>query len=89
MWFITNKFLKYNFLAYGLLVARYYSMPREERESYMMNPMCETFPRIAGCDYHRYGSGGAQEVKNAICVLGLNMINDKVSETCTYILAEN
>ena len=26
----------------------------------------------------RYGPGGGQETKNALCVLGLNMINDKI-----------
>merc|ERR1719507_1699629 len=40
--------------------------------------MCSTFPRIASCDYWRWGSGGRQENINAICVLALNMINDKV-----------
>jgi hypothetical protein len=98
-WFVTNKFLRYRFLTYGPEVVAYYSVPQEEREG--PNPMCETFPRIAGakggnalsssfvcrrnllfalkaCDYVRYGSGGGQEHKNAICILGLNMINDKV-----------
>lgn len=78
LWFITNKFLKYQFLSYGPLVIRYYQMPPEERLMYMVNPMCEAFPRIAACDYIRYGAGGGQERKNAICILGLNMINDKV-----------
>eukprot|EP00095_Tigriopus_kingsejongensis_P003608 maker-scaffold49_size462716-snap-gene-0.5 protein:Tk03608 transcript:maker-scaffold49_size462716-snap-gene-0.5-mRNA-1 annotation:"innexin inx2" len=78
VWFITNKFLKYQFLTYGPLVVQYYQMPPEERQLYMVNPMCEAFPRIAACDYIRYGSGGGQETKNAICILGLNMINDKV-----------
>ena len=32
----------------------------------------------ASCDYWRWGSGGRQENINAICVLALNMINDKV-----------
>ena len=31
------------------------------------------------CNYQRYGRGGGQETKNALCVLSLNMINDKVS----------
>ena len=26
----------------------------------------------------RYGPGGGLETKNALCVLGLNMINDKI-----------
>jgi len=42
------------------------------------NPMCHTFPRVATCNYWRYGSGGYQENLNAICILGLNQINDKI-----------
>ena len=38
---------------------------------------CKCF-RIASCDWYRFGTGGKQETINAICVLGLNMINDKV-----------
>ena len=75
-WFVTHKFLKYQFLDYGPAVLRYYSVPQEERESYDVNPMCEAFPRIATCNYYRYGGGGGQETLNAMCILGLNMIND-------------
>ena len=32
----------------------------------------------ANCDYWRWGSGGRQESINAICILALNIINDKV-----------
>jgi hypothetical protein len=57
----------------------YYNQPSEERSlTYGLNPMCETFPRIAACNYVRYGGGGMQENRSAICILGLNMINDKV-----------
>jgi hypothetical protein len=42
------------------------------------NPMCYTFPRITSCDYYRYGSGGNQERINALCILSLNIVNDKV-----------
>lgn len=45
---------------------------------FQLNPMCDTFPRIATCDYYRWGSAGGQENISAICVLALNMINDKV-----------
>ena len=75
--FLTNKFLNHRFLLYGLKVWRYYSLPEEEHR-FEINPMCDTFPRIATCDYYRWGPGGRQENVNAICVLALNMINDKV-----------
>ena len=32
----------------------------------------------ASCNYWRWGSAGRQENINAICILALNMINDKV-----------
>ena len=35
----------------------------------------------ASCDYWRWGSGGRQESINAICILALNIINDKVSSS--------
>ena len=34
---------------------------------------------LAFCDYWRFGTGGHQENVNAICILALNIINDKVS----------
>ena len=33
----------------------------------------------ASCDYWRFGAGGRQENINAICILNLNIINDKVN----------
>ena len=79
-WFITNRFLKYQFLHYGPSVIFYYNMVPEERALvHASNPMCEAFPRIAACEYVRYGSGGREDTRSAICILGLNMINDKVS----------
>ena len=64
----------------------YYRLPYEEQKlSVLANPMCEAFPRIAACDYHRFGSGGLQEKVNAICILSLNVINDKVSSITVFI----
>ena len=43
---------------------------------------------MAVCNYQRYGRGGGQETKGALCILSLNMINDKVSltiNTCIII----
>ena len=33
---------------------------------------------LASCNYWRWGSGGSQQNINSLCVLALNMINDKV-----------
>ena len=34
----------------------------------------------AACSYWRWGGSGRQENINAICILGLNIVNDKVSK---------
>ena len=38
----------------------------------------------ASCNYWRWGAGGQQENINAVCVLALNMINDKVDKFKLY-----
>jgi len=75
--YFTHRFLEYRFLFYGFRVWTYYSIPHEEMQT-RQNPMCYVFPRIVSCDYHRFGTGGKQENLNAICILALNIINDKV-----------
>ena len=74
-WFLDNQFMEY-----GIKVWQFYNIPHEERDMYNKpNPMCNAFPRVASCKYVRYGTGGDQEDRSAICILGLNMINDKVN----------
>ena len=59
------------------LFFRYYMKVPEERLN-MIDPVCELFPKMAACHYYRYGMGGIEDDRHSICVLGLNMINDKV-----------
>ena len=40
--------------------------------------MCQTFPRVSTCNYYHYGKGGDEQKVNALCIMGLNQINDKV-----------
>ena len=72
----NRKCLNFHFV---FSYSRYYSLQPEERKMQGLNdPMCEIFPKIAACRYHRYGMGGQEDDRHAICILGLNMINDKV-----------
>ena len=60
-------------------IFRYYTIEPEERTRLELNdPMCEVFPKMAACRYQRYGMGGREDNRHAICILGLNMVNDKV-----------
>ena len=36
------------------------------------------FPKLAKCDYHKYGPSGSIEIKDALCLLSLNIINEKI-----------
>jgi len=77
--YLTHKFLLNQYLEYGVQVYKYYSVIPEERvRQSMTDPSCELFPKMAACHYHRYGMGGREDDRHAICILGLNMINDKV-----------
>ena len=40
--------------------------------------MCELFPKQVACYYSRYGMGGGHDSRHAMCILGHNMVNDKV-----------
>ena len=58
---------------------RYFSLPPEEREKTgTIDPMCELFPKQVSCYYSRYGMGGGLDSRHAMCVLGHNIMNDKV-----------
>ena len=43
----------------------------------------------ASCTYWRWGSGGSQENINAICILALNIINDKVQSNYVHYIYVN
>lgn len=75
----THIFLHHQYFDYGINIYKYYRLPVEERIlNSTVNPMCEVFPKVATCSYVRYARlGGGQESKNAICILNMNMINDK------------
>ncbi|XP_040576862.1 innexin inx2-like [Lepeophtheirus salmonis] len=75
---LTNVFLNYRYKYYGFRVIYYYLLPPEEQKKFAVNPMCYTFPRISSCDYYRFGTGGENSKINVLCVLSLNVINDKV-----------
>ena len=44
----------------------------------ILNPMCEVFPRVASCTYWKFGGGGRQTGLDALCILALNIVIDKI-----------
>ncbi|XP_073957502.1 innexin inx1-like [Choristoneura fumiferana] len=64
------------FLNYGTRVLGYSDVPQEKR----YDPMIYIFPRVTKCTFHKYGSSGSIQTHDSLCVLPLNMVNEK-----TYI----
>lgn len=72
--YFIDFFLGYEFRTYGLDVLNYSEMEPEERG----DPMHIVFPKVTKCTFHKYGPSGTVELKDGLCVLPLNIINEKI-----------
>jgi len=72
--FLMDKFLGYEFSTYGLSVLGYTNMDAKERP----DPMAVVFPKVSKCSFHKYGPSGTVERHDGLCVLPLNIINEKI-----------
>ena len=43
-----------------------------------VNPMDSVFPKVAKCDFHQIGASGTEEKVDTMCVLPLNVVNEKM-----------
>ncbi|XP_069946785.1 innexin inx2-like [Cherax quadricarinatus] len=73
MWFL-NKFLGGTFFTYGIDVLYFTETNQEERT----DPMIVVFPRVTKCNFNMYGPSGTIETHDLMCVLALNIINEKI-----------
>ena len=78
--YFVNLFLGGVFMTYGTDVINFMSMEDKERS----DPMMEVFPRVTKCTFHKYGSSGTIQKLDALCVLGLNIINEKIYITLWF-----
>ncbi|XP_059621051.1 innexin shaking-B isoform X1 [Phlebotomus argentipes] len=72
--FLMNKFFDGEFLKFGLEVIAHMQEDQEDR----VDPMIYIFPRMTKCTFYKYGSGGEVEKHDAICILPLNVVNEKI-----------
>ena len=73
MWFL-NKFLGGMFMTFGIDVVQFTEMNQEERT----DPLIVLFPRVTKCNFHMFGPSGTIEKHDLMCVLALNIINEKI-----------
>lgn len=72
--FMVDKFLGGTFLKYGTEVIKFSNMQQENRT----DPMIEIFPRLTKCTFHKYGPGGSLQNHDTLCLLALNILNEKI-----------
>ncbi|XP_068235272.1 innexin inx2-like isoform X3 [Palaemon carinicauda] len=73
IWFM-NEFLGGMFFTYGIDVLRFTERNQEDRT----DPMIVVFPRVTKCNFNMYGPSGSIETHDLMCVLALNIINEKI-----------
>lgn len=71
---MMDKFLGGQFTTYGWQVLQF----TEWDFSVRYDPMIKVFPRLTKCTFHRYGSSGDVQKHDAMCILPINIINEKI-----------
>ena len=72
--FLINKFLGGNFYSYGAEVINWQATDPEERA----DPISRIFPKMTKCDFYRFGPSGTIITYDALCLLGINILNEKI-----------
>lgn len=72
--FFMDFFLDGEFTTYGSEVVKFTEMEPEER----IDPMSKVFPKVTKCTFHKYGASGTVQKFDGLCVLPLNIVNEKI-----------
>lgn len=72
--FLLDAFFEGEFLRYGLNVLEFTQLDQENR----IDPMIKIFPRVTKCKFYKYGPSANIETIDALCLLPLNVINEKI-----------
>merc|ERR1719213_323058 len=72
--YFTDKFLGNEFTTYGWDVLTVTAGNPEDRA----DPMNMVFPKVTKCTFHKYGPSGTVTRHDGLCILALNIINEKI-----------
>ncbi|XP_063235959.1 innexin shaking-B isoform X1 [Bacillus rossius redtenbacheri] len=72
--FLMNRFFDGEFLTFGIDVISFMEDDDENR----VDPMIYIFPRMTKCTFYKYGVSGEVERHDAVCILPLNVVNEKI-----------
>lgn len=72
--FLIDSFLGGEFLMYGLNVIKFNVADQDDR----YDPMITVFPRMTKCRFNKYGPSGTIQTHDALCLLAVNNLNEKI-----------
>lgn len=72
--YLVDRFLGYQFWTYGIESISYLAQDPGVR----VDPMSKVFPKMSKCRFRRFGTSGEVQIHDAICLLSLNIINEKI-----------
>jgi len=72
--YFIDFFLGGEFSTYGLQVASFI----EDDPTRRTDPMTRVFPRMTKCIYKKFGASGTIQTHDALCLLPINIINEKI-----------
>lgn len=79
--FLLDLFLGGAFRNYGAAVAAFthiQRVPKNFLDFAAVNPMDQYFPKLTKCWFRSYGPTGTLQLKDRLCVLPLNIVNEKI-----------
>jgi len=71
---LMDFFFGGQFTAYGTKVLSETEKEIEDR----VDPMNRVFPKVTKCTFHEYGPSGTIQNKDGLCILAMNIINEKI-----------
>merc|ERR1712165_437149 len=75
--YFMDFFLGGEFTTYGSDVLAMVQMTELEQDQ-RVDPMSRVFPKVTKCTFHKFGPSGTVERFDGLCVLPLNIINEKI-----------
>ena len=72
--FLLDRFFDGTFITFGVEVLSFADRDQEDR----IDPMVYVFPRMTKCTFHKFGTSGEIEKHDALCILPLNIFNEKI-----------
>ncbi|XP_034947946.1 innexin inx7 [Chelonus insularis] len=69
--YLTDLFLGGAFLGLGITLT-------ESEYGHKMSPLDIIFPKVTKCMFHKYGPSGTIQTHDALCIMALNIVNEKI-----------